>query len=80
MVQKKCKNCKFFFLGYRKNGACEFCTAPLYMFRYGTVNVTTPNYKDIDQIDVARCNDYVFNPFSYFINILMLRFLKREIV
>ena len=77
---KRCTNCKYFFLAYRPKGVCEFCTYPNMRWWYRTINGGVPGYMDLDQIDVAACKNRVFNPFTYFMNLLMLRFLRKEIV
>ncbi len=77
---KRCTNCKFFFLAYRKNGVCEFCTYPVLKWRYKVIDGCVPVYMDLDQIDVAACKNRVFNPFTYLMNLFLLRFLRRELV
>jgi len=77
---KRCTNCKFFFLAHRCDGVCEFCTYPGLMWQYKVINGRVPIYMDLDQIDVLSCENYVFNPFTYYINIFLLRFLRKEIV
>lgn len=76
--KKRCTNCNFFFMAYRSHGVCEFCTYPGLRWRYKVFNGCVPTYRDIDQIDFESCKYYVFNPFSYFMNLFLLRFLRKE--
>ncbi len=73
---KRCRNCRYYFLAYRRDGVRELCTYPGISFKYAIFNSRTPVFRDIDI--AGDCGDYVYSFFSYIMNCFLLRFLRRE--